>query len=198
MGNILRTITRRWCRAPRVGPPWGLSKRIETRFSRVSARVSARRLVRRVYQTHADPGAAGLQLCFGDCHTMELCACPLGQYRAEGALACTACPIPAGCDWPYAECTSADDAVCGLKLVLAPHLARSFHHLFPVPPFEEIAEEVAVGLGGRREAVTDAPGGGNGGNTAVPDAVGSIHLPSSICSDVAESAISLTARSSNL
>jgi transcription initiation factor TFIIH subunit 2 len=28
-----------------------------------------------------------------------------------------------------------DCAVCGLKLVLAPHLARSFHHLFPVPPF---------------------------------------------------------------
>ena len=42
-------------------PPWGLSKRIETPFSRVSARVSARRLVRRVYQTHADPGAAGLR-----------------------------------------------------------------------------------------------------------------------------------------
>ena len=29
-------------------------------------------------------------------------------------------------------------AVCGLKLVLAPHLARSFHHLFPVPPFVEV------------------------------------------------------------
>ena len=33
-----------------------------------------------------------------------------------------------------------DCTVCGLKLVLAPHLARSFHHLFPVPPFEEVAE----------------------------------------------------------
>jgi transcription initiation factor TFIIH subunit 2 len=31
----------------------------------------------------------------------------------------------------------ADCAVCGLKLVLAPHLARSFHHLFPVAPFLE-------------------------------------------------------------
>lgn len=31
-----------------------------------------------------------------------------------------------------------DCAVCGLKLVLAPHLARSFHHLFPVPAFQEI------------------------------------------------------------
>jgi transcription initiation factor TFIIH subunit 2 len=31
----------------------------------------------------------------------------------------------------------ADCAVCGLKLVLSPHLARSFHHLFPVAPFSE-------------------------------------------------------------
>jgi len=30
-----------------------------------------------------------------------------------------------------------DCAVCGLKLVLAPHLARSFHHLFPVSAFHE-------------------------------------------------------------
>lgn len=32
----------------------------------------------------------------------------------------------------------ADCVVCGLKLVLSPHLARSFHHLFPVAPFAEI------------------------------------------------------------
>ena len=32
----------------------------------------------------------------------------------------------------------ADCCVCGLKLVLSPHLARSFHHLFPVAPFAEI------------------------------------------------------------
>ena len=37
-----------------------------------------------------------------------------------------------------------DCAVCGLKLVLAPHLARSFHHLFPVPPFTEVAEETEI------------------------------------------------------
>jgi transcription factor Ssl1 len=37
-----------------------------------------------------------------------------------------------------------DCAVCGLKLVLAPHLARSFHHLFPVPPFEEVAESKEI------------------------------------------------------
>ena len=29
--------------------------------------------------------------------------------------------------------------VCRLTLVSSPHLARSYHHLFPVPPFEEVA-----------------------------------------------------------
>eukprot|EP00957_Ditylum_brightwellii_P188003 14313325-Ditylum_brightwellii.AAC.1 len=38
-----------------------------------------------------------------------------------------------------------DCTVCGLKLVLAPHLARSFHHLFPVPPFVEVPEDVEIG-----------------------------------------------------
>ena len=33
----------------------------------------------------------------------------------------------------------ADCTVCGLKLVLSPHLARSFHHLFPVAPFSEVS-----------------------------------------------------------
>lgn len=37
-----------------------------------------------------------------------------------------------------------DCAVCGLKLVLAPHLARSFHHLFPVPPFNEVLEDIEI------------------------------------------------------
>lgn len=37
-----------------------------------------------------------------------------------------------------------DCVVCGLKLVLAPHLARSFHHLFPVPPFSEVSIETVL------------------------------------------------------
>lgn len=28
--------------------------------------------------------------------------------------------------------------VCGLTLVSSPHLARSYHHLFPVKPFAEV------------------------------------------------------------
>ena len=33
-----------------------------------------------------------------------------------------------------------DHALCGLMLILALHLARTFHHLFPVRPFEELDE----------------------------------------------------------
>jgi transcription initiation factor TFIIH subunit 2 len=39
-----------------------------------------------------------------------------------------------------------DCVVCGLKLVLAPHLARSFHHLFPVPPFAEVPIETELAM----------------------------------------------------
>jgi transcription initiation factor TFIIH subunit 2 len=38
----------------------------------------------------------------------------------------------------------ADCVVCGLKLVLSPHLARSFHHLFPVAPFSELAPQAKI------------------------------------------------------
>lgn len=37
-----------------------------------------------------------------------------------------------------------DCAVCGLRLILAPHLARTFHHLFPVRPFEELDESEVI------------------------------------------------------
>lgn len=38
------------------------------------------------------------------------------------------CELPSDCD------------VCGLTLVSSPHLARSYHHLFPVDNFEEIRQ----------------------------------------------------------
>ena len=37
--------------------------------------------------------------------------------------------------------------VCRLTLVSSPHLARSYHHLFPVPPYEELPEG-GDGVGG--------------------------------------------------
>ncbi len=50
-----------------------------------------------------------------------------------------------------------DCAVCGLKLVLAPHLARSFHHLFPVPPFRELPEGVRVAEMETAKSVEEVP-----------------------------------------
>lgn len=51
----------------------------------------------------------------------------------------------------------ADCAVCGLKLVLAPHLARSFHHLFPVPPFDEKPMISSSSTGNSQRPPTSAP-----------------------------------------
>lgn len=31
--------------------------------------------------------------------------------------------------------------MCGLTLISSPHLARSYHHLFPVPPFVEVPQD---------------------------------------------------------
>lgn len=55
--------------------------------------------------------------------------------REKAVLSCTSYTCPQ-CQAHNLE-LPADCAICGLKLVLSPHLARSFHHLFPVPPFEE-------------------------------------------------------------
>jgi transcription initiation factor TFIIH subunit 2 len=56
--------------------------------------------------------------------------------REKSVLARTAFTCPQ-CQARNSELPT-DCAVCGLKLVLAPHLARSFHHLFPVAPFVEV------------------------------------------------------------
>ena len=42
--------------------------------------------------------------------------------------------------------------VCGLTLVSSPHLARSYHHLFPVKPFREVAPEEVAAIGVRERA----------------------------------------------
>ncbi len=51
--------------------------------------------------------------------------------------------------------------VCGLTLIASPHLARSYHHLFPVLPFEELTAEAICRL-----AHTTRPGGERGGSLA--------------------------------
>jgi transcription initiation factor TFIIH subunit 2 len=58
-----------------------------------------------------------------------LCVCH-AQMRAAGFLCprCGArlCDAPTDCD------------VCGLMIVSSPHLARSYHHLFPVKPYSTV------------------------------------------------------------
>lgn len=73
------------------------------------------------------------QFIHDDKETPAMCACHLSKntnFSHHGYFCpqCQAkyCDLPVGCH------------VCGLTLVSAAHLARSFHHLFPVETFKEI------------------------------------------------------------
>lgn len=65
---------------------------------------------------------------------LSACLCHLDQrnpdYISSSGYFCPRCNGKY-CELPV-ECR-----VCALTLVLAPHLARSYHHLFPLPMFEE-------------------------------------------------------------
>ncbi|BES96995.1 unnamed protein product [Nesidiocoris tenuis] len=70
----------------------------------------------------------------GETTSLAMCMCHLdtGDGKLEGGgYLCPQCRSKY-CELP-AECK-----VCGLTLVSAPHLARSFHHLFPVGPYEQV------------------------------------------------------------
>lgn len=76
------------------------------------------------------------QYVHDDKETPAMCTCHLGKetnFSHHGYFCpqCQAkyCDLPVGCH------------VCGLTLVSAAHLARSFHHLFPVELFSEIKVE---------------------------------------------------------
>merc|ERR1739844_795304 len=65
---------------------------------------------------------------------LGMCLCHLESSMDEGRRISTAgycCPQCSAkyCELPV-ECRG-----CGLTLVSAPHLARSYHHLFPMTPF---------------------------------------------------------------
>lgn len=59
----------------------------------------------------------------------SLCVCH-SELKSEGFLCprCSAkiCDVPTDCD------------ICGLMIVSSPHLARSYHHLFPVKPYQPV------------------------------------------------------------
>lgn len=86
-----------------------------------------------------------------------LCACH-GQLRPRGYV-CPRCDARS-CELPT-QCP-----VCGLQLVSAPGLARSYHHLFPVPVFAEVPL-----AGAAAGAAAAAAGGGTGEDADVELAV---------------------------
>jgi len=82
------------------------------------------------------PGSAGGDLMLMGFPTrlpetspQSLCVCH-SEMKSQGFLCprCSAkvCDIPTDCD------------VCGLMIVSSPHLARSYHHLFPVKPYRPV------------------------------------------------------------
>jgi transcription initiation factor TFIIH subunit 2 len=63
---------------------------------------------------------------------ISICSCHKKiKSGAEGYI-CPRCKVNV-CELPT-ECRT-----CGLTLVSSPHLARSYHHLFPVAPFDEVS-----------------------------------------------------------
>lgn len=67
----------------------------------------------------------------GSEEAVALCACHK-EVKVGGCYSCPQCKARV-CELPT-ECN-----ICGLTLVSSPHLARSYHHLFPVTAFEEVS-----------------------------------------------------------
>ena len=74
----------------------------------------------------ADLMMMGFPTRLPDTSPRALCACH-SELKSEGFLCprCMAklCDVPTDCD------------ICGLMIVSSPHLARSYHHLFPVKAY---------------------------------------------------------------
>lgn len=63
--------------------------------------------------------------------SIAICTCH-EEAKTGGGYTCPRCKVRV-CELPT-ECR-----VCGLTLISSPHLARSYHHLFPIVPFAEIS-----------------------------------------------------------
>lgn len=73
-----------------------------------------------------------------DISILSMCMCHLDT--AEPRKLSTAGYFCPQCQAKYCE-LPVECVICGLTLVLAPHLARSYHHLFPIANFVEIPNE---------------------------------------------------------
>ena len=56
---------------------------------------------------------------------MPICSC---HKEAKARV----CELPTEC------------RICGLTLISSPHLARSYHHLFPIVPFDEVSLSLLI------------------------------------------------------
>ncbi|EDR09037.1 uncharacterized protein LACBIDRAFT_249203, partial [Laccaria bicolor S238N-H82] len=77
----------------------------------------------------ADLMMMGFPTRLPDATAPTLCVCH-SELKSEGFLCprCLSkvCDVPTDCD------------ICGLMIVSSPHLARSYHHLFPVKPYDAL------------------------------------------------------------
>ncbi|XP_032310013.1 general transcription factor IIH subunit 2 isoform X2 [Drosophila ananassae] len=67
---------------------------------------------------------------------LSMCMCHIENLEEPSVLCTTGHHCPQ-CNSKYCE-LPVECQSCGLTLVSAPHLARSYHHLIPVPNFEEV------------------------------------------------------------
>lgn len=63
--------------------------------------------------------------------SVAICSCHKEAKVGDG-YTCPRCKARV-CELPT-ECR-----ICGLTLISSPHLARSYHHLFPIVPFDEVS-----------------------------------------------------------
>lgn len=70
---------------------------------------------------------------------MSLCMCHLDASSGNRNISISGYYCPQ-CQAKYCE-LPVECVVCGLTLVLAPHLARSYHHLFPILNFVEVPNQ---------------------------------------------------------
>ena len=67
------------------------------------------------------------------------------QRAGEGSISICSChkEVKIGVGYTCPRCKArvcelpTECRICGLQLVSSPHLARSYHHLFPIAPFDE-------------------------------------------------------------
>ncbi|XP_071939932.1 general transcription factor IIH subunit 2-like isoform X2 [Coffea arabica] len=65
---------------------------------------------------------------------ISICSCHK-EAKFGGGYTCPRCKARV-CELPT-ECR-----ICGLTLVSSPHLARSYHHLFPITPFDDVSPSI--------------------------------------------------------